>query len=140
MGVIRFGVPQQLVLWLRDRLGADAFVAIAHGLQEAWAKRFATMGDSAKIAPLGSTTHLSVVDRDGNMVTLTQTLLSLFGSQFLSPQTGILLNNAINWFDPRPGGPNAMAMSLGPVKCSIHGSNAMLTSSAGSARFPTITG
>jgi gamma-glutamyltranspeptidase/glutathione hydrolase len=90
-------------------LGAEAFAAVAHGLQQAWMKRFATMGDSAKIAPLGSTTHLNVVDRDGNMVTLTQTLLSLFGSFFLSPSTGILLNNAINWFDPRPGGPNSLA-------------------------------
>jgi len=89
--------------------GADAFVAAAAGLDSAWRKRFSTMGDSAGTAPQGSTTHLCVVDRDGNMVTLTQTLLSLFGSLYLSPSTGILLNNAINWFDPRPGGPNALA-------------------------------
>jgi gamma-glutamyltranspeptidase / glutathione hydrolase len=67
------------------------------------------MGDSAATAPQGSTTHISVVDRDGNMVALTQTLLSLFGSRFLSPSTGILMNNGINWFDPRPGTPNAIA-------------------------------
>ena len=90
-------------------LGAEAFTAIASGLQKAWAKRFAEMGDSVQIAPQGSTTHINVVDRDGNMVTLTQTLLSLFGSAYMSPSTGILLNNAINWFDPRPGGPNSIA-------------------------------
>jgi gamma-glutamyltranspeptidase/glutathione hydrolase len=95
--------------WNGGALDARAFAAMASGLQGAWQKRFETMGDSVKIAPHGSTTHINVVDRDGNMVTLTQTLLSLFGSQFLSPQTGILLNNAINWFDPRPGGPNALA-------------------------------
>jgi len=95
--------------WKGGALDGAFFAAIAAGLQDAWQKRFATMGDSAQIAPHGSTTHLSVVDRDGNMVTLTQTLLSLFGSMFLSPSTGILLNNAINWFDPRPGGPNALA-------------------------------
>ena len=67
------------------------------------------MGDSVTTAPQGSTTHISVVDRDGNMVALTQTLLSLFGSRFLSPATGILLNNGINWFDPRPGTPNGIA-------------------------------
>lgn len=93
----------------RGGLDGAGFAAVAEGLKKAWAKRFATMGDSAKIAPLGSTTHLCVVDRDGNMVTLTQTLLSLFGSLFMSEATGILMNNAINWFDPRPGGPNAMA-------------------------------
>jgi gamma-glutamyltranspeptidase/glutathione hydrolase len=90
-------------------LGADALAAVATGLKHAWSMRFATMGDSLHIAPQGSTTHINVVDRDGNMVSLTQTLLSLFGSLYLSPSTGILLNNAINWFDPRPGGPNALA-------------------------------
>jgi gamma-glutamyltranspeptidase/glutathione hydrolase len=43
------------------------------------------------------------------MVTLTQTLLSLFGSRIVLPTSGILMNNGINWFDPRPGGPNAIA-------------------------------
>jgi gamma-glutamyltranspeptidase/glutathione hydrolase len=92
-----------------ERLDAQAFTAIAASLQGAWQKRFATMGDSPGTAPHGSTTHISVVDRDGNMVALTQTLLSLFGSRFLSPSTGILVNNGINWFDPRPGTPNAIA-------------------------------
>jgi gamma-glutamyltranspeptidase / glutathione hydrolase len=95
--------------WKGGAFDGAAFAAVASGLQDAWRKRFASMGDSAQIAPHGSTTHLSVVDRDGNMVTLTQTLLSLFGSMYLSPSTGILLNNAINWFDPRPGGPNSIA-------------------------------
>jgi gamma-glutamyltranspeptidase / glutathione hydrolase len=90
-------------------LDAQAFAAIATSLHQAWEKRFATMGDAPALAPHGSTTHLSVVDRDGNMVALTQTLLSLFGSRFLSPSTGILLNNGINWFDPRPGRPNSIA-------------------------------
>jgi gamma-glutamyltranspeptidase / glutathione hydrolase len=90
-------------------LDAAAFAAIAASLQSAWQTRFATMGDSVTTAPQGSTTHISVVDRDGNMVALTQTLLSLFGSRFLSPATGILLNNGINWFDPRPGTPNGIA-------------------------------
>jgi gamma-glutamyltranspeptidase/glutathione hydrolase len=90
-------------------LSASAFSAMAAALRDAWAVRFDQMGDTATTAPTGSTTHLSVVDADGNMVALTQTLLSAFGSRFLSPSTGILLNNAINWFDPRPGGPNSMA-------------------------------
>lgn len=93
----------------RKPLDGTAFSAIAASLQEAWTKRFASMGDSAATAPTSSTTHISVVDRDGNMVALTQTLLSLFGSRFLSPSTGILMNNGINWFDPRPGTPNGLA-------------------------------
>src|SRR4029077_9444913 len=58
------------------------------------------------------TTHFSVVDRHGNMCSVTQTLLSIFGSRVVSPSTGLLLNNGIMWFDPEPGKPN----SLGPGK------------------------
>jgi gamma-glutamyltranspeptidase/glutathione hydrolase len=62
----------------------------------------------AATAP-GSTTHFSVVDRDGNMVAHTQTLLSLFGARIVSPSTGFLANNGIMWFDPVPGRPNSLA-------------------------------
>jgi gamma-glutamyltranspeptidase/glutathione hydrolase len=67
-------------------------------------------GESPK-AP-GTTTHFSVVDRQGNMVAQTQTLLSIFGSRVVSPSTGFLMNNGIMWFDPVQGRPN----SLGPGK------------------------
>ena len=48
------------------------------------------------------TTHISVVDREGRMVSLTNTLLSRFGSKVALPQTGFLMNNGMMWFDPRP--------------------------------------
>ena len=90
---------------------ADAFVAYAEALREGYAQRLRTMGESTEGAP-SSTTHLNAIDRDGNMVALTQTLLSVFGSKVVLPATGILMNNGVMWFDPRPGTPN----SLGPAK------------------------
>ena len=54
-------------------------------------------------------THFSAVDRDGNMAAVTQTLLSTFGSKFVSGQTGITMNNGIMWFDPTPGALNSLA-------------------------------
>jgi gamma-glutamyltranspeptidase/glutathione hydrolase len=85
------------------------FVAYAKALEHAWDDRFRRMGDAGERSLPTSTTHISVVDRHGNVVTLTQTLLSLFGSRIVLPKTGILMNNGINWFDPRPDGPNGLA-------------------------------
>jgi gamma-glutamyltranspeptidase/glutathione hydrolase len=91
------------------KVDAAALSAYASALDVGWRHRLAVMGDAGERAAPTSTTHLAVIDRDGNIVTLTQTLLSLFGSRVLLPRTGILMNNGINWFDPRPGGPNALA-------------------------------
>jgi len=45
-----------------------------------------------------STTHLSVVDKDGNVVSMTYTLGSDFGSGVMIGGTGVLLNNQMNNF------------------------------------------
>jgi len=54
-----------------------------------------------------STTTLAVVDRDGNMVTLTQTISDFFGAKVLVPGTGVILNNELKNFASR--GINALA-------------------------------
>ena len=61
------------------------------------------------VSESANTTHLTVMDGDGNVVTMTQTLNTLFGSKVTVPGTGMLLNNCMMLFDPRPGGPNAVA-------------------------------
>ena len=62
------------------------------------------------------TTHLTVVDRDHNMVALTASLGRLFGSGVTVPGTGVLLNNGMMWFDPEPGTVNSIA----PGKHALH--------------------
>jgi gamma-glutamyltranspeptidase / glutathione hydrolase len=74
------------------------------------------------MAPGGQTTHLNVIDGDGNMVALTSTLGAGFGSCVVVPETGILLNNATTWFDPRPGA----VTSVGPGKRILSAASPML--------------
>jgi gamma-glutamyltranspeptidase/glutathione hydrolase len=88
---------------------ADAFLAYAGTLREAYSERLKSMGETSDQRDPSTTTHLNVIDRDGNMVALTQTLLSVFGSKVVLPSTGILMNNGIMWFDPRPDSANSLA-------------------------------
>ncbi|WP_219418951.1 gamma-glutamyltransferase [Pseudonocardia nigra] len=54
-------------------------------------------------APVVGTTHHSHVDRHGNFVSMSQSLGDGFGSCVTVPGHGIILNNAMKLFDPRPG-------------------------------------
>jgi gamma-glutamyltranspeptidase/glutathione hydrolase len=49
------------------------------------------------------------------MVALTSTLLSAMGSKLVLPQTGVLMNNGVMWFDPRPGRPNSISPGRRPL-------------------------
>jgi gamma-glutamyltranspeptidase/glutathione hydrolase len=57
----------------------------------------------------GHTTHLTVIDRERNVVSLTASLGRLFGSGVVVPGTGILFNNGMMWFNPEPGTINSVA-------------------------------
>ncbi|MGS0649127.1 gamma-glutamyltransferase [Komagataeibacter melomenusus] len=58
------------------------------------------------------TTHLTVADRDGNVVAATHTINGLFGARYMDPETGIIPNNYMSNFDPHPG----RALSIEPGK------------------------
>ncbi|HUC09137.1 MAG TPA: gamma-glutamyltransferase [Stellaceae bacterium] len=87
---------------------AAYFDAIIAALSEAYADRLDHAGDVETAAPT-STSHITAIDREGTIAALTTTLLSSFGSRYVLPGTGILMNNGVMWFDPRPDRPNSIA-------------------------------
>ncbi len=56
------------------------------------------------------TTHFSIIDQDGNMVAATLSINYPFGSGFVSPTTGVLLNDEMDDFSARPGLPNVYGL------------------------------
>jgi gamma-glutamyltranspeptidase/glutathione hydrolase len=66
--------------------------------------------------PIGNdTTYLSVVDRDGNMVSLIQSNYSSFGSGIVAAGTGFVLHNRGGLFNLDPASPDALAGRKRPL-------------------------
>jgi len=73
------------------------------------------------------TTHYSIVDADGNAVSVTTTINSSFGSLYVVPGAGFLLNNEMDDFAAQPGVPNQFGL-LGSEANSIQPGKRMLSS------------
>lgn len=63
----------------------------------------------------GDTIYLSVVDRDGNIVSFIQSIFSVFGSGIVAPGTGIMLHNRGALFTLNEQHPNALAPRKRPL-------------------------
>jgi gamma-glutamyltranspeptidase/glutathione hydrolase len=61
----------------------------------------------------GNTTHVSIVDRDGNAVANTTSLNFNYGLGLTAGESGILLNNTLDDFAAKPGAPNAFGLTGG---------------------------
>jgi gamma-glutamyltranspeptidase/glutathione hydrolase len=62
-----------------------------------------------------STTHFSIVDAAGNVISNTYTLNGFYGSQVIARGTGVLLNDIMSAFSGRPGERNSIGPSRRPV-------------------------
>lgn len=63
----------------------------------------------------GSTTHLSVMDKQGNMVAMTKTINYFFGSGVTVAGRGFLLNNEMDDFNAKPGTSNSIEPKKRPL-------------------------
>jgi gamma-glutamyltranspeptidase / glutathione hydrolase len=93
-------------------------------LSKNWAKERAKQIDprrancdakAGELPPGSETTYLSVVDRDGNMVSLIQSNYAAFGSGIVAPGTGFVLHNRGGLFTFDPASPNALAGRKRPL-------------------------
>ena len=66
---------------------------------------------SATLSPAGTdTSHFSIVDGQGNLVAVTQSVNLPYGNAMVVPGTGFLLNNEMDDFSVKPGVPNAYGL------------------------------
>ena len=73
------------------------------------------------------TTHFSIVDSEGNRVATTQTINTWFGSGYMVPSGGFILNNEMDDFSAKPFTPNRYGLVHGEAN-SIHPNKRMLSS------------
>ena len=69
----------------------------------------------ASVAEPDHTTHYSVVDPEGNAVSVTTTLNDSFGSHVTAEGLGFLLNDEMDDFSSKPGAPNMYGLIQGPA-------------------------
>jgi len=84
----------------------------ATGIRDA--VRSGAVGNGAAAGDDPDTTHLTVVDDEGNVASITHSLGNISG--VVTPGLGFIYNNGMNRFDPRPG----RASSIAPGKARLH--------------------
>jgi len=94
---------------------------VMHTASESDPARFAQLYESDE------TTHFSVADKDGNMVSLTYTLENGYGSKIVVEGAGFLLNNEMGDFNAQPGVTNERG-TIGTLPNQIRPEQRMLSS------------
>lgn len=67
------------------------------------------------------TMHFSIIDKDGNMVSMTATVNTTLGSKFVAGKTGVLLNDEMDDFALVAGKPNAFGLIGGSANAPVGG-------------------
>jgi len=114
--------------WVADRDAMDA--GFEHLLAGSYTDRMRQKIDPALAAAMpvkplspvaGNTVCIAVVDREGNAVSLINSLFLNFGSGILTPRHGVLLNNRGQGFSMQAGHPNQIAGGKRPLNTIIPG-------------------
>ncbi|MEM6848326.1 MAG: gamma-glutamyltransferase [Pseudomonadota bacterium] len=92
-----------------ERLTSKAYAA---QLRAKIGARAAPRADSQSAREQADTTHVTIADKDGYVVSATHTINGIFGARIMVPEVAIIPNNYMLNFDPRPG----RALSIKPNK------------------------
>ena len=84
-------------------------------------------GDLKTIKESDQTTHYSIIDADGNSVSVTTTLNTNYGSKVFVEAGGFFLNNEMDDFSSKPGHPNSFGL-IGSEANSVEANKRMLSS------------
>ncbi|MGI9204567.1 MAG: gamma-glutamyltransferase [Woeseiaceae bacterium] len=109
------------VLTSKEHAEKQRQTIVMHAASESDPARFAQLYESDE------TTHFSVVDKDGNMVSLTYTLENGYGSKIVVDGAGFLLNNEMGDFNAQPGVTNDRG-TIGTIANQIRPEQRMLSS------------
>jgi gamma-glutamyltranspeptidase/glutathione hydrolase len=100
---------------------------LTKGISVLRASRSADIGTIGEEASGNDTTHFSIIDQQGNMVSATLSVNYPFGSGLVAGGTGVLLNDEMDDFSAKPGEPNAYGL-LGSSANAIQPGKRMLSS------------
>ena len=89
----------------------DYLAGLASNIHSTKASKSAWLPSANNAHPSSEhTTHFSVIDREGNMVSATLSINYAFGSGFVAGNTGVLLNDEMDDFSSKPDTPNVYGL------------------------------
>ncbi len=115
-------IPEQMLLSPFYAAGLRAGIRMDRATPSA-----SLAADPALVLEGDNTTHFSLLDAEGNMVSATLTVNLPYGAAFAPPGTGVLLNNEMDDFAAAPGEPNAYGL-IGFAANAIEPNKRMLSS------------
>lgn len=108
---IYLGDPDFVYVPTEKLLDAERLNTLAMSIKRDQATPSIALGEPSILQKSGTqTTHFSVIDADGNRVAATLSINLPFGSAFVVPGTGILLNNEMDDFSSKENTPNAYGL------------------------------
>ena len=108
------GDPDHVDVPVKRLLDKDYLAGLALTVDSSKATPSAEIGDTPGLDQRGAqTTHFSVIDSAGNRVAGTLSINLPFGSGFVAPGTGVLLNNEMDDFSIKENAPNAYGLTGG---------------------------